>query len=226
MALSKVPGVKAGPARAARHRTRRPAVALLRRQQAPRWRRTSTIDITPPTLELVADDRYVNFGGVGVIVYKASAGHGRERREDRRLLLPGLPGPGEGPPGPLARPLRASVRRRAGGAGPCSSPPTEAGNTRETASRLRAEGRQVQEEHVIALSDGFLQNKIAPLLADASAAAGRAEGRLRRRQQAAAQGERGPHRRGDHPSHADDAEVLKKGRCLCVNLSNTQPNEV
>ena len=32
-----------------------------------------TIDTAPPTLELVADDRYVNFGGVGVIVYKASA---------------------------------------------------------------------------------------------------------------------------------------------------------
>ena len=31
------------------------------------------IDITPPTLELIADDRYVNFGGVGVIVYKPSA---------------------------------------------------------------------------------------------------------------------------------------------------------
>src|SRR6266850_834794 len=31
-----------------------------------------TIDITPPSLELVADDRYVNFGGVGVIVYKPS----------------------------------------------------------------------------------------------------------------------------------------------------------
>jgi hypothetical protein len=30
-----------------------------------------TIDLTPPTLELIADDRYVNFGGVGTIVYKA-----------------------------------------------------------------------------------------------------------------------------------------------------------
>ena len=36
-------------------------------------RKTLTIDITPPTVELVADDRYVNFGGVGVIVYKSSA---------------------------------------------------------------------------------------------------------------------------------------------------------
>src|SRR5689334_2226789 len=32
-----------------------------------------TIDLTPPTMELIADDRYVNFGGVGVIVYKPSA---------------------------------------------------------------------------------------------------------------------------------------------------------
>ena len=32
-----------------------------------------TIDITPPTLELMADDRYVNFSGVGMIVSKPSA---------------------------------------------------------------------------------------------------------------------------------------------------------
>ena len=31
------------------------------------------IDVTPPTLDLVADDRYVNFGGVGMIVYRPSA---------------------------------------------------------------------------------------------------------------------------------------------------------
>ena len=32
-----------------------------------------TIDITPPSLELIADDRYINFGGVGMVVYKPSA---------------------------------------------------------------------------------------------------------------------------------------------------------
>ena len=31
------------------------------------------IDLTPPAVELVAGDRYVNFGGAGVITYKASA---------------------------------------------------------------------------------------------------------------------------------------------------------
>jgi len=32
-----------------------------------------TIDITPPTLQLIAEDRYINFGGAGAIVYKPSA---------------------------------------------------------------------------------------------------------------------------------------------------------
>jgi len=31
-----------------------------------------TIDITPPVVELIADDAYINFGGVGLIVYKPS----------------------------------------------------------------------------------------------------------------------------------------------------------
>ncbi len=39
---------------------------------SPSIQKNLTIDITPPTLEIVADDRYVNFGGVGVIVYKPS----------------------------------------------------------------------------------------------------------------------------------------------------------
>ena len=42
-----------------------------------------TIDITPPSLELVADDRYVNFGGVGVIVYKPSPDTIAIRHKDR-----------------------------------------------------------------------------------------------------------------------------------------------
>ena len=36
-------------------------------------RKNLTIDVTAPTIELVADDRYVSFGGVGAIVYKTSA---------------------------------------------------------------------------------------------------------------------------------------------------------
>ena len=66
-ALAKVSGLKEGP-----------AVLRVTARDASLWRgneavleKNFTIDITPPTLELIADDRYVNFGGVGAIVYKA-----------------------------------------------------------------------------------------------------------------------------------------------------------
>ena len=64
--------------RASRHRARCLALACFRGNEAV-LEKNLTIDITPPTLELIADDRYVNFGGVGAIVYKASRGHGDER---------------------------------------------------------------------------------------------------------------------------------------------------
>ena len=73
-------------------------------------------------------------------------GHGDQRREDRRLLLPGLPRPGEGPSGPLPGPLRASVQRRAGGEAHAGRHRQGRQHARD-AARLRAEERQVQEEH-------------------------------------------------------------------------------
>src|SRR3954469_6609755 len=66
--LAKVAGVKEGP-----------AVLRVTARDASLWHsfkgneavleKNVTIDTTPPTINLVADDRYVNFGGVGVIVY-------------------------------------------------------------------------------------------------------------------------------------------------------------
>ena len=69
VALAKLPGVKEGPAVL---RVAARDAALFRANEAV-LEKNVVIDITPPTLELVADDRYVNFGGVGVVVYKASA---------------------------------------------------------------------------------------------------------------------------------------------------------
>ena len=68
VALSKLAGLKEGP-----------AVLRVSARDASLWnffrgnetviQKNLTIDITPPTVELIADDRYVNFGGVGAIVY-------------------------------------------------------------------------------------------------------------------------------------------------------------
>ena len=78
----------------------------------------------------------------------------------------------------------------------------KAGNTREM--RLAFELKNVRyRKSTLAISDSFLQNKVAPLLTDVAARA-RAERRLRRRQPAAAKGKRGPNRRDHQEGHALD----------------------
>ncbi len=169
VALAKVAGVKEGP-------------ALLRivARDASLWhfgsgnealfQKNVTIDITPPTLELVADDRYVNFGGVGVIVYKASpdtAASGVKIGDD---FFPGFPGQVKDHPDYLlalfAHPYNVAPEAR-----PTLTATDKAGNTREM--RLAYELKNVRyKKSTIALTESFMQNKVAPLLADAAARRG------------------------------------------------------
>ncbi len=69
---SKLTGLKEGPA-VLRVSARDRSLWSFFRGNETSVQKNVTIDITPPTLELIADDRYVNFGGVGAIVYKPSA---------------------------------------------------------------------------------------------------------------------------------------------------------
>src|SRR5688572_33416326 len=72
VALAKVPGVKEGK-----------ATLRIAARDASLWgwfkgnetvvQKEIAIDLTPPTLELIADDRYINFGGAGALVYRTSA---------------------------------------------------------------------------------------------------------------------------------------------------------
>src|SRR4030095_9678905 len=50
------------------------------------------IALTPPTLELVADDRYINFGGAGILVYKTSADAATSGVRVGKHFFPGFPG--------------------------------------------------------------------------------------------------------------------------------------
>jgi murein DD-endopeptidase MepM/ murein hydrolase activator NlpD len=166
VAPAKVPGVKEGP-----------AVLRVKASDASLWRgneavleKNVTIDITPPTLDLVADDRYVNFGGVGVIVYKASADTVASGVKIGNHYFPGFAGQVKDHPdhslvffahpydtAPEARPVLVATDR--------------AGNSREM--RIAYELKDVRyRKSTLALSDSFLQNKVAPLLADAAARGG------------------------------------------------------
>jgi murein DD-endopeptidase MepM/ murein hydrolase activator NlpD len=166
VAVAKLPGIKEGP-----------AVLRVSARDASLWRgneavleKNVTIDITPPTLELIADDRYVNFGGVGVIVYKASTDTAASGVKIGDHFFPGFPGQVKGHPDHLlaffAHPYDAPAEAR-----PTLVATDKAGNTREM--RLAYELKNVRyKKSTIALSDSFLQNKVAPLLTDVAARQG------------------------------------------------------
>ncbi|MFY9326576.1 MAG: M23 family metallopeptidase [Georgfuchsia sp.] len=128
-----------------------------------------TIDITPPTLELIADDRYINFGGVGVIVYKPSADTVTSGVRIGDYFFPGYAGQINGHPDHFiaffAQPYNVPIEARA-----VLVATDKAGNSREMP--LAYELRNVtHKKSTIALSDSFLQ-KITPLLSDVAARQG------------------------------------------------------
>ena len=162
-----------------------------------------TIDITPPTLELIADDRYVNFGGVGAIVYKASADTATSGVKIGDYFFPGFPGQVKDHPDHFlalfAHPYNAPPEAR-----PTLVATDKAGNTREM--RLAYELKNVRYKKSTLAHIGQLPAEQGGAAAHRRhRAAGRAKGRLRRREQAAAEGKRGPHHRDHEEGHALDA---------------------
>ena len=132
--------------------------------------KTLTIDLTPPTLELIADDRYINFGGVGAIVYKPSSDTVTSGVKIGDDYFPGSKGQIKGQPehffALFAHPYNVPPSAR-----PVLVATDKAGNRREMT--LAYELKNVNyRKSTIALTDGFLQNKVAPLLKDAEARQG------------------------------------------------------
>ena len=132
--------------------------------------RQVTIDLTPPTLELVADDHYINFGGVGAIVYQASADTVKSGVRIGERFFPGFKGPVKGEPersfALFAHPYDAPANARA-----VLVAIDKAGNKRELP--LSYELMNVNyKKSTIALTDRFLQGKVVPLLADGAARQG------------------------------------------------------
>jgi murein DD-endopeptidase MepM/ murein hydrolase activator NlpD len=166
VAVSKIGGIKEGP-----------AVLRISARDRSLWgffkgnetvvQKNLTIDITPPTLELIADDRYINFGGVGALVYKPSPDTVTSGVKIGEYFFPGTKGQVK------AQPEHYFVLF----AHPYNVPPSakavlvatdKAGNTREMP--LVYELKNVKyKKSTIALTDGFLQTKVVPLVKDADA---------------------------------------------------------
>ncbi|HEX4332814.1 MAG TPA: M23 family metallopeptidase [Usitatibacter sp.] len=125
-----------------------------------------TVDITPPTVELVADDRYINFGGVGAIVYKSSPDTQKTGVKVGDHWFPAFQGVVKGHPD-----FYFALFSHAYDVHPTDRATIvatdKAGNTREM--RLSYELKNVRyKKSTIAVSDNFFQNKVVPLLKDLS----------------------------------------------------------
>lgn len=169
VALNKVPGIKEGPA-VLRVRAKDASLRGSFGGNEAVFEKTLAVDITPPTIELVADDRYVNFGGVGVIVYKPSPDTVKSGVRMGDNLFPGFAGPIKGRPDHylalFAHPYNVAPETR-----PTLFATDKAGNTREM--RIPYELKDVRyKKSTIVLSEGFLQNKVAPLVTDVAAKQG------------------------------------------------------
>jgi murein DD-endopeptidase MepM/ murein hydrolase activator NlpD len=129
-----------------------------------------TIDITPPTLELIADDRYVNFGGVGMVVYKPSSDTITTGVKIGNYFFPGYKNQIKAHPDHyiafFAHPYNVAANEKAS-----LVAVDKAGNTREM--KLVYELKNVKyKKSTLAISDDFIQAKVAPLLHDVGARQG------------------------------------------------------
>ena len=169
VALSKLAGVKEGPA-VLRVSARDGSLWRFFRGNETVMQQNLTIDITPPTVELIADDRYVNFGGVGAIVYKPSADTVTSGVRIGEHFFPGFKGQIKGRPDHFlaffAHPYNVPAETRA-----ALVAADKAGNARETP--LVYELKSVKyRKSTIAISESFIQSKMAPLLNDVGARQG------------------------------------------------------
>jgi hypothetical protein len=123
IALPKLPGVKEGPA-VLRVSARDGSLWKFFRGNETVLQKEFTIDLTPPTVELVAEDRYVKSRRRGCDRLQGLRRYGHERSEARRAFLPRFQRTGERRAGPLHRAFRPSLRRARRRQEPCSSRPT------------------------------------------------------------------------------------------------------
>ncbi|MGB7949328.1 MAG: M23 family metallopeptidase [Candidatus Binatia bacterium] len=128
-----------------------------------------TIDITPPTLELIADDPYINFGGSGLIAYRVSADAVNTGIRIGNYFFPGFKGQTKDPNVYLAffaHPYNVPEDQKA-----VLIATDKAGNSREL--RLTYTLKDVKyKKSTIPISDDFIQDKVAPLLNDVGARQG------------------------------------------------------
>jgi murein DD-endopeptidase MepM/ murein hydrolase activator NlpD len=168
VASSKLSGIKEGPAQFRVSARDRSLWSFFRGNETV-IQKNVTIDITPPALELIADDPYVNFGGVGLVAYKNSSDAVTSGVKIGSYFFPGYKGQTKDPDTYIsffAHPYNVSEGEKA-----VLVATDKAGNSREL--RLAYTLKDVKyKKSTIPVSDDFIQGKVAPLLSDVGARQG------------------------------------------------------
>jgi murein DD-endopeptidase MepM/ murein hydrolase activator NlpD len=168
---SKLTGLKEGPA-VLRVSARDRSLWSFFRGNETVLQKNVTIDITPPTIELIADDPYINFGGTGLVAYKPSADTVSSGVRIDKHFFPGYKGQTKDPNAYLAffaHPYDTPATERA-----TLVATDKAGNTRQVALSYTLMNVRYRKS-TIPISDEFIQNKVAPLLNDVGARQGSAK---------------------------------------------------
>jgi murein DD-endopeptidase MepM/ murein hydrolase activator NlpD len=163
VALSaRLTGVKEGPALLRATARDRSLLRFFRGNETV-LERNLTIDITPPTLELIADDPYINFGGVGLVAYKPSADTASSGVKIGKYFFPGYKGQTKDAGTYLvffAHPYDVPEQEKA-----LLSATDKAGNTREMALVYTLKNVKYKKS-TIPIVDEFIQSKVTPLVTD------------------------------------------------------------
>lgn len=159
---SKLTGVKEGPA-VFRVSARDRSLWNFFRGNETVIQKNVTIDITPPIIELIADDPYINFGGCGLIVYKPSPDTANSGIKIGGYFFPGYKGQTKEPNVYIAffaHPYNVAPEEKA-----VLIATDKAGNTRQM--KLSYTLKNVKyKKSTIPIADEFIEGKVAPLLND------------------------------------------------------------
>ena len=159
---SKLIGVKEGPA-VFRVSARDRSLWNFFRGNETVLQKNVTIDITPPTIELIADDPYINFGGCGLIVYKLSADAVSSGIKIGKYFFPGYKGQTKDPNATIAffaHPYNVAPEEKA-----VLIATDKAGNARQMTLSYTLKDVKYKKS-TIPIADEFIQAKVAPLLND------------------------------------------------------------
>jgi len=130
------------------------------------------VDLTPPTIELIKGDRYINFGGSGLVLYRTSKDSIKSGVRIGKYFFPGYKGQFVDPNTHMvyfAHPYDVPPKEK-----PTLVSTDAAGNPKQIPISYTLKNVR-KKKRTIRITDSYIKSKIAPLLIDGSIQQGNLE---------------------------------------------------